>query len=410
MRISTSQIFQQGLNGILQQQARLSQTQLQLSTGKRINSPADDPIGTARLQELERAVLQQGNYERNVGRTRQRLDVAESAVASSANVIQRVRELTVQASNDTLNPANRAQVAVELRQRLDQLIAIANTRDGDGEYIFAGAQAGSRPFVASGGQVLYQGDSVQRELSVAPNISLRDGDPGDRVFMSIRDGNGVVRAEPDAANTGSGFVNLETRVDRSLYDGGSYTVEFIDATSYVVRDGNGDLVVGTPPAVPGDPPVGEPFSPGDTIEFAGLALTVRGAPAAGDEFLVEPARNQSVFATLGALIDTLEADPSGPAAVAGQRQGIDDALAQLDRIEGRLLEVRTDIGGRQKTLDDVEDSIADQRLSLETLVSEIRDLDYAEAITRLQQELVTLQAAQQSFASIQSLSLFQFLR
>ncbi len=410
MRISTNQIFQQGLSGILQQQARLSQTQLQLSTGKRINSPADDPVGSARLQELERAVLQQGVFDRNVGRARQRLEVAESSVASSANVIQRVRELTVQASNDTLNSDNRAQVAVELRQRLDQLIGIANTRDGDGEYIFAGAQAGSRPFVESAGQVVYVGDSIQRELAIAPGVTVRDGEPGDRVFMAIRDGNGVVRAEPAAGNAGSGFVNLETRVDRSVYDGDTYTIEFVDADSYVVRDGNGDLVVGTPPAVPGDPPIGEPFSPGETIEFAGLGVVVRGAPAAGDEFVIEPARNQSVFATLGALIDTLEADPGDPAAVAAQRQGIDDALAQLERIEGRLIEVRADIGGRQKTLDDVENSVADQRLSLESLVSEIRDLDYAEAITRLQQELVTLQAAQQSFARVQGLSLFQFLR
>lgn len=417
MRISTSQIFQQGLNGILQQQARLSQTQLQLSTGKRINSPSDDPIGAARLQELERNIALQDVYDRNTSRTRQRLQVAETAVASSANVIQRVRELTVQAANDTLNENNRAQIAVELRQRLDQLIGIANTRDGDGEFIFAGAQAGIRPFVQSGGQVVFQGDSIQRELTIAPAVTMRDGETGDRVFMTLRDGNGLVRAEPAAGNGGTGRIAVESPSNPAAYGGSAFTIQFVDAESFVVLDDNGDLVPGFGQLVPDPldplaPPVleGVPYTPGDSISFSGLNFTLRGAPEAGDEFLIEPARNESVFATLSALIDTLEAPAGTPAEAARQRQGIDNALAQLDRIEVRFLDIRSDFGGRQNTLDSIEDSLADQKLSLEALTSEIRDLDYAEAITRLQQELVTLQAAQQSFVRIQGLSLFNFLR
>ena len=117
-----------------------------------------------------------------------------------------------------------------------------------------------------------------------------------------------------------------------------------------------------------------------------------------------------MFATLDELIGALEGTTGTTPDAATQRQGIDNALARLDRIETRFLEVRSDIGGRLNTLDSVEESIAEQSLSLETLTSEIRDLDYAEAITRLQQELVTLQAAQQSFVRIQGLSLFNFLR
>ncbi|MEE4639219.1 MAG: flagellar hook-associated protein FlgL, partial [Wenzhouxiangella sp.] len=143
MRISTNQIFQQGLSGILRQQGNLNQTQLQLSTGRKINSPSDDPIGAARLQSLERSVEVQEVYDRNVGRTRQRLQVEEAALQSAGDLIQRVRELTVQASNAPLSDGNRTQIAQELRQRLDQLLAVANTRNGDGEFIFAGAQGGS---------------------------------------------------------------------------------------------------------------------------------------------------------------------------------------------------------------------------------------------------------------------------
>ena len=417
MRISTSQIFQQGLNGILQQQARLSQTQLQLSTGKRINNTSDDPIGAARLQELERAIGLQDVFERNVSRSRQRLQVAESAVGSASNLVQRVRELTVQAANDSLGDDNRAQIARELRQRLDQLLGIANTRDGDGEFIFAGAQVRSQPFVVANGEVRFVGDSVQRELSIAPAVTLRDGETGDRVFMNLRDGNGLVRAELSPGNTGSGRILVGAATNPTAYGGESFTIRFLGPDSVAVLDQDGVPLPGfgalvPDPVDPGLPPVleGVPFSPGDTLAFSGLSFTIQGTPAADDEFTVGPARNESIFATLGALIDTLEARPVGDAARAVQRQGIDNALAQLERIEGRLLEVRSDFGGRQNTLDSIEDSLADQKLSLESRTSEIRDLDYAEAITRLQQELVTLQAAQQSFIKTQGLSLFNFLR
>ncbi|MEE4638313.1 MAG: flagellar hook-associated protein FlgL, partial [Wenzhouxiangella sp.] len=293
---------------------------------------------------------------------------------------------------------NRTQIAQELRQRLDQLLAVANTRNGDGEFIFAGAQGGSQPFTRSGGEVVYRGDSVQRELSIGPGITMRDGDTGDRVFMTIRDGNGVVSASPVGGNTGGGYIAVENAVDRSAYDGDTYTVEFLDPENFVVRDSDGVSVQSGP------------FSAGETISFAGVNITLRGEPAAGDQFVVQQAPNQSVFATLNDLIGALESSSATPAGAAAQRQGIDDALTRLDRIETRFLEVRSDIGGRLNTLDSVEESIAEQSLSVETLVSEIRDLDYAEAITRLQQELVTLQAAQQSFVRIQGLSLFQFLR
>ncbi|NDY97108.1 flagellar hook-associated protein FlgL [Wenzhouxiangella limi] len=506
MRISTAQIYQQGLSGILRQQSSLNQTQLQLSTGRKINSPSDDPVGAARLQTLERGVQSQEVYDRNVSRTRQRLQVEESAIQSAGELIQRVRELTVQASNAPLSDGDRGQIAVELRQRLDQMVAIANTRDGDGEFIFAGAQAGTQPFVREGGDIEYKGDSIQRELSIGPGITMRDGDTGDKVFMGIRDGNGVVSAGQADGNTGTGFVAVENAISVADYPSERYTVDFINGTQFNVLDGNGAQIGPSQSYVDGDtislPPgpggaeitltgpatdddsfavtlrtdnnevvqaglgpdntgnmefsvtsaispasydradysiefVNEDsfvvldnegfrllpttgtdplddgeraFASGETISFNGVNLTLRGNPEVGDQFTVEPAANQSVFATLDDLIVALESGSGTPAEAAVQRQGIDDALARLDRIETRFLEVRSDIGGRLNTLDSVEESIAEQSLSLETLVSEVRDLDYAEAITRLQQELVTLQAAQQSFVRIQGLSLFQFLR
>ncbi|MEQ8802330.1 MAG: flagellin, partial [Haliea sp.] len=115
------------------------------------------------------------------------------------------------------------------------------------------------------------------------------------------------------------------------------------------------------------------------------------------------------FATIAQLADALEQSPSDDAARAGQRQAIDDALAQLDRSEGRLLEVRASVGGRLNTLEDVQASQESVQFSLEKLVSDVRDLDFAEAVSRLQQELFTLQASQQAFTRIQGNSLFNYI-
>ena len=209
MRISTSMLFQQGLNGITDQQARTARTFEQLSTGRQVNRVSDDPVAAARIQELERAVAQQTSFIGNNDRVQQRLGIEESALDTAGTVLRRVRELAVQASNDTNGVEGRRLIAVELRQRLEELQDIGNSRSGEGEFIFAGAQSQTRPFVLAGGEISYEGDSVQRELLISPGTTIPDGDTGDDVFMRIRNGNGVVAAAPDQNNAGTGVVSAE---------------------------------------------------------------------------------------------------------------------------------------------------------------------------------------------------------
>ncbi len=397
MRVSTQMLFDQGLNGIRDQQSRLAEVQRQLATGLKVNRPSDDPVAAARIQQLERAVAQQQVFVENSDRVQQRLASEESALASAGEAIRRVRELAVQAANDTVGDQGRQLIAIELRQRLEQLISIGNSTDGSDEFLFAGAQSRTRPFVDSAGQIVYQGDSRQRELVVAPAATMRDGDPGDDVFMRIRDGNGIIRVEADGGNTGNGTVIAEPTVDTSVFNGQSFTISFTAPDAFEVLDGGGAVIQsGT-------------FQPGQTLEFGGVAVTVRGQPATGDEFVVEPARFESMFATVDQLAAALENPPGNAPGRTAQRQAIDDALGQLDRVENHLLEVRASVGGRLATIEDLQASQQEIRLGLQGLVSDLRDLDFAEAIARLQQDLTTLEAAQQSFARIQGNSLFRFL-
>lgn len=518
MRISTQQLFQQGLNGLMDKQLRSAETLEQLATGRQINRVSDDPVGAARIQELERAINQQTGFLDNIDRTAQRLGIEENALDSAGNVIQRVRELTVQASSDTTGPEGRQLIAAELRQRLEELRALANSQSGEGEYIFAGAQSESKPFVFSGDEVAYVGDSVQRELLIGPGTTMAEGDTGDSVFMRIRNGNGITAAAPVTTNTGTGVIRPEAGTNTSVYDGREFAIRFTDGETYeafylddsspvlenpgapstsgtasfsladitgdfsggaaneltfqitdgtntdtvtlntaisdsatALADLNADLTnftatesggvitltsnaIGTgttPQVVDGsvvagvsapqttfaftsstdgsNGPVTGTYSAGSSITVNGVRLVIDGAPEAGDTFEVTPARYESAFKTIDKLLTALEQTPADELGQAGQRQVINDSLAQLDRVESNILKVRASVGGRLNTLEDVQNTQDSVRFSLEKLVSEVRDLDFAEAASRLQQELFTLQASQQAFTRIQGNSLFNYI-
>ncbi|HEY7776404.1 MAG TPA: flagellar hook-associated protein FlgL, partial [Kineobactrum sp.] len=348
-----------------------------------------------RIQELDRAVAQQGVYVENIARTEQRLNTEEGALASASTITRRVRELAVQGASDTVGEDGRKLIAVELRQRLDEMVAIGNSRSGEGEFIFAGTQSQAPPFLTGGGVVSYAGDSVQRELMIGAGTTMADGDTGDNVFMRILDGNGTVSVAPAANNTGTGVSIVGSGTP--LAAGASYTISFTAADAYEVVDQDNNTVASGA------------FAAGDNISFNGVGVVVNGNPDIGDEFTVTPASFESVFATIDKLATAFETPANTDISRTSQRQAIDDALGQLDRVESRLLEVRAGVGGRLSTLADVQDTQESVRFSLEKLVSEVRDLDFAEAASRLQQELFTLQAAQQSFTRIQGNSLFNFI-
>ncbi|TCO76613.1 flagellar hook-associated protein FlgL [Chromatocurvus halotolerans] len=396
MRISTQMLFQQGLNGMLEQQARSAKTLEQLATGQRVNRVSDDPAAAARIQELDRAVSQQTTFLDNIGRTRQRLSTEEGSLESAGTVIRRVRELAVQAASDTTGSEGRRLIAVELRQRAEELVDIGNSQSGEGEFIFAGAQSQTRPFVPDVGGIRYDGDSVRRGQVIGPGTTMAEGDTGDDLFMRIRNGDGVVAAGSVTGNTGTGVIRADGS-DSGVYDGTNFTIRFTDPENYEIRNA-ANTVVDT-----------GAYQPGGVVSHNGTQLVITGAPAAGDEFAVTPARYESAFATISNLADALEQSANSDVARTSQRQAIDDALAQLDRNETRLLEVRASVGARLNTLDNVQESQESLRFSLETLVSDVRDLNYPEAISRLQQELFTLQASQQAFTRIQGNSLFRFL-
>ncbi len=299
MRISTAQFYRQGVNVILEQQSKLSEYELQLATGKRLNRPSDDPSAAVSIISLESSAKRIAQFQRNADVARSRLEQEETALTGVNNLLQRVRELVVQGNNDTTGPEGRAAIANEIEQHLESFLQLANTRDANGEYIFGGYRTDAPPWTTDGvGNFTYNGDDGQRKLQIGENREVVIGDPG------------------------SLFADL-------------------------------------------------PANAAGTTDLGSI------------------------------LYDT----------VANYRAGTADpnALADLDTALGAVLEARSMVGARVRAIDDQVAANDSLELSVAQVKSSLEDLDYTEAISRFNQQLVSLQASQQSFMQIQNLSLFNFL-
>ncbi len=403
MRISTNQIYNQSLNAMLDQQAGLNRTQLQVSTGRRMLNPSDNPAQAAHALDLKQAIDTNKQHQVNADTTRERSSLEDSILAGVTDVLQRVRELTVQGANDTQNNDTRRYIAAEVRERLNQLLAQANTRDANGEYLFSGFQGQTQPFARSGAGFTYSGDQNKRYLEIGPGIQVADRDSGADVFQLIRNGNGVFTTLNNPANTGSGVIVPGSPGAAFVPD--TYTIAFTrvlptDPITYSVTGAVSGVVVAA----------GTPYTSEANITFNGATVSVSGTPANGDSFTVAPSANQDVFTTLQNLVNTLEAGGSGPASQAQFHNGINRALVNIDQSLGRIVEIRSQVGARLNTIDGQKNANDAFSLQLEQSLSDVQDLDYAEAISRMNRQLLGLEAAQQAFVKVQGLSLFNFLR
>ena len=218
MRITQSLLRDAWLRALNDTQSQLLRTQDQVSTGKKFSRPAEDPVGAVQVLNLQRALSESGQYSRNADLLTNRLGVEETALTSVGDVMQRLRELAVEANNATQSGETRGDIASEVRQALDNLVQLANTRDGGDNYLFAGYSTQTQPFSRSGSAVTYAGDQGQRQLQIGANRKVADSDSGAAVFQAIPNGNGVFTVQSGAANTGSGVLGQRTLTDPSQYD------------------------------------------------------------------------------------------------------------------------------------------------------------------------------------------------
>jgi flagellar hook-associated protein 3 FlgL len=402
VRISSQQIFSGGINRMQDINSDLVKTQQQISTGKKVNQPSDDPVAAARILKLDQNLSRVETYQRNVDLANNRLKQEESALSSAIDIIQRVRELTVQAGNGSLSASDRKSISSELKERLGQLADIANTRDASGEYVFSGFQGNSPAFAKDdSGAWVYQGDEGQRVLEIDDGVTVPISDHGKGIFGDVSAAVSVT--ETTSAN---GFISglslknesaLKAAFQPSLPDDLTVTVDAANEVS--VADKAGNPIVTTPT---------NPMT-GDSFEVAGIEMTVNDA-VGGDEFTIGINDKQSIFGTIENLIAGLDnISKDSPKGDAEYDALISESLANLDNGQESILLKQTEIGGRMNAVESTSAFLEDSALYTKEIRSQLQDVDYAEAISNLSFQSFVLQAAQQSFAQISQLSLFDRL-
>ena len=182
MRVSTAQIFQQGLLGFQNQQANIAKIQLQLSSGLKNLRPSDDPAEVARSLELEQIVSLTQQYGDNIDAAESRLKFEETALSGVGNSLLRVRELAVQGASTILSQGARLALVAELQQRIDEIFSLSNSVDSHGDYLFAGNQGNSLPFtrttVAGYQAIGFVGDQGGRSMQVSESDTIQTSDSG----------------------------------------------------------------------------------------------------------------------------------------------------------------------------------------------------------------------------------------
>ncbi|MBI3188558.1 MAG: flagellar hook-associated protein FlgL [Gammaproteobacteria bacterium] len=240
MRVSTSYIHMQGVKNILEQQAKLIRTQDELAQGKKILVPSDNPSAAARVLDINEALAQITQYEENGNYATQRLNLEETTIDSSINVLQRVRELAIQAGNTgTYDLQAQKAIAAEMKEKLKELLDYANTKDATGDYLFAGFQSKILPFTTdAAGNYIYNGDQGQLALQIGSSRQVASTDSGAEVYQLNRTGNGVFTTDANITNGGTGRISTGSVVTPSLYPEQDYSIIMAEVFSVNVNTGS----------------------------------------------------------------------------------------------------------------------------------------------------------------------------
>jgi flagellar hook-associated protein 3 FlgL len=442
MRISTNMIFDAGVTGINRQAAATLKLSEQLATGRRIVTPADDPVGAAQALQVQQAKDINTQFATNLDNATSALGLEDTQLSTLNDIFGRIKTLTVQAGNSTLATADRSAIAVELRARFEDLVNIANATDGSGQHLFSGYMGNTQPFAGSvdglvaapASEISYLGDDGQRTLAISPSSQLAISDSGKDVFMRIAGGNGIFTTDYANGNTGSGVVsagtvtnpaawnsaanskNLEVRfwVDAAGAVGPANTTyyDLVDATTSL------SLYTNTASTTGAGGTYTHAYTANQAINFSGLAaayndfgisVSVSGSPANGDSFAIQASSSRSVFRTLANLIGALERGTTSPGAQAKYAVDIGSALLNLEQSSDNFQRVRAAVGSRLNEVESQQSLNGDLNLQYAQTLSSIQDLDYVKAISDLTQKQTQLEAAQKSFSAVSKLSLFNYI-
>lgn len=405
MRISTSMIYDSGLTAIQNNTADIVKTQREVATGRAILTPADDPIGAARILEMGQSQDVVNQFDRNLGFAEDSLRHLEGTLSNATDVLQYARERMVQAGNGALTQSELTNMGFDLRNQFESLRALANSRNGQGEYIFAGYRSNTEPFQGDLTGVSYNGDQGGRTIQVTAARFMPTSLAGDEVFdrtRTVQAQGGATPYTSDAiytyagqGNTGTA-QNVQVNLPAATLAAANTNLDALEGRRFIATWSGAAWAV-------------EEVRPGNTrvattLAAENLGITVgSGTPAAGDAFDIFVA-STNVFDNFALGISALE--DNSPV---GQQGGVAFALEHLDHGIETLSDKRAQVGSQLVETEQLMDLGDELNIQYEEAISRFEDVDYNEAISNLTRQQAFLTAAQQSYLRVTNLSLFNFI-
>jgi flagellar hook-associated protein 3 FlgL len=418
MRISNLHIYNLANNSMADANREIVKTQQQLSTGKRVLTAADDPVAATRIQQLTDNMSLIEQYSKNISFAEDTLATEEAALTSVTNIVQRMKELAVQAGNTaSLSETEYNVLATEVDARLEELVSVANTRNANGDYIFAGYKSQTPAF--SGDSVngfRYMGDEGTNKIKVDNNTFVESSHSGKSIFVDVPsvENTIITSANPNNRSTPPISISIGEVVDQQAYDDfypEDIVITFNDDTNlsppvknFTVSEKSTGKIIAADQA----------YIAGEELVYNGVSVRITGNPASadtganlnGDQLFVNSTSTQDVLTTLMRFRDAMQAYDGTQATRDRVAASVATTLDNLSNLENSVSKTVTDIGTRMNTLDNTKEQHLDTELVSNLILSDLRDLDYAEAASRLSSQTLILQAAQASFLRITELNLF----
>ena len=396
MRIGTANAYDSSLELLYKRQTDMASQQEQLSSGLRVNRTSDDPIAAA---QAERAMVRLSRIEtdqRALETQRSALASAEAGLGEAIGLMQNAREFVIAAGNAAYTPANRETLATQLNSLRDQIFAIANRTDSNGVPLFGGLGSAGSPFADIPAGVLFQGAAGQR---AATTTALPGTMNGQAIWMDIPSGNRTFEVALGAANTGGVWTDPGTVLSPALVTGHNYRIDFTVTAGVTTYD-----VVNTTTAA--TVLSGQPYTDGAPIQFDGISVLAHGAPANGDTLDIAPSTTLNMFNLLDDTISSIDNAPGRQQAGAGASPC---RWRRSTPVMERLQAARGQAGDWLNRADSITDAQSARSLSLESDRSRAVDVDMVKAISDFSKTQTGYQAALQSYAQIQRLSLFNYI-
>lgn len=407
IRISTQTMYDRNVQQLSNLQGNMLRTQMQLSTERRVLTPADDPVASARALEVTQAYEMNEQFTQNRITADTSLTQVDTTLQTLGDILEGALAEVVRAGNPGQGQSDRDAVALALEGHLNDMLSQANAADGTGGYLFSGYKTNTQPFALTADGAIYYGDQGRRELQVGSGRQMAISASGSEIFEQNPTGNGTFLTGADRANTGTGIISPGTVTGATQPV--NYEIDFTkDATTGLVQFSVTNTDDGSQVLAATD------FKAGEPIAFDGMTFNITGAPAGGDKFTIEPSRNQSVFTTIRDVIKALRepSSSSGPAAAAALTNALSQANQNLQNAQTNIASVLASVGARQNEITTLDESASALKIQYSAQITNLVGLTDAgtiEAVSRFQQQTTSLTAAQQTFRAATQLSLFNYI-